>query len=105
MRVKKLAGDPANCEDIFMSKAPVMNIVVQLVDQKTGVRTPPVTKTREEFANALAELVPESQHEKLFVLVLADDSVKPGSLDFALAPLMTVSSFIKHFSTFQMKKE
>jgi len=82
-----------------MSKSKEMNIVVQILDQKTGARTPPVTRTRESFANALRDLYPANLADKSYVLVLADDSVTPGSLDFALAPLMTVTSFVEHFAT------
>lgn len=80
-----------------------LNIVVQLLDQKTGARSRPVTKTREEFANLLEEMLPENAWDKTYVLVLADDSVKTGSLDFALAPLMTVTTFVENFSTFKLK--
>lgn len=75
-----------------------MHIVAQLLDKKTGRRTPPVTKTRQEFANQLRELF-VSDLESAYVLVLADDSVSPGNLDFALAPLLTVGSFIEHFAS------
>lgn len=75
-----------------------MNIVVQLVDKKTGQRTRPITKTRQQFADQLADLY-VGNGDNAYVLVLADDSVEPGSLDFALAPLMTVTSFIEHFSS------
>ena len=76
-----------------------MQIVAQLIDKKTGCRTPPVTRTRVDFANALRDLYPVESQDKSYVLILADDSVEPGSLDFALAPLMTVQTFIKHFAT------
>lgn len=76
-----------------------MQIVAQLIDKKTGARTPPVTKTRREFADVLRELYPEVHQDGAYVLILADDSMKPGSLDFALAPLMTVKNFIKHFAS------
>lgn len=75
-----------------------MQIVAQLIDKKTGRRTPPVSRTREEFANALKELYVQDG-SSAYVLVLADDSVSPGNLDFALAPLMTVDTFIEHFAT------
>lgn len=87
---KKVAASEAVSRDF--------NIVAQLVHQKTGSRTPPITKTRREFANTLRDLIPPTEQEKSFVLVLADDSVTPGSLDFALAPLMTVQTFIEHFA-------
>lgn len=82
-----------------MSDSIEMSIVAQLIDKKTGKRTPPVTKTRREFANVLRDLYPEHQQEGAYVLILADDSMKPGSLDFALAPLMTVKTFINHFAS------
>lgn len=75
-----------------------MKIVAQLIDKKTGQRSRPVAKTREEFANALRDLFIDDR-DNAYVLVLADDSVSAGSLDFALAPLMTVSTFIEHFAT------
>jgi len=75
-----------------------VKIVAQLVDKKTGRRTPPVAKTREEFANALRDLYINDRTDA-YVLVLADDSVSEGNLDFALAPLMTVETFIEHFAT------
>jgi len=76
-----------------------LQIVAQLIDKKTGSRTPPVTRTRAEFANALRDLLPENQHDKAYVLVLADDSVTEGTLDFATAPLLTVGNFIENFAT------
>lgn len=76
-----------------------MQVVAQILDSKTGSRTPPITKTRKEFANSLRDFFPPGQWEKAFVLILADDSSQPGSLDFALAPLMTVASFVEHFAT------
>lgn len=82
-----------------------MNIVAQLIDKKTGKRTRPVTRTREDFANALRDMLPPDQHDKAYVLVLADDSIESGSMDFATAPLMTVETFIKHFSTFNLDGE
>lgn len=75
-----------------------MNVVAQLIDQKTGQRTPPVSRTREDLAVALKTLYNAQLADKTYVLILADDSVEPGSLDFALAPLMTVSTFIEHFA-------
>lgn len=75
-----------------------MKIIAQLVDKKTGRRTPPVAKTRQQFADALKELY-VADRDNAYVLVLADDSVSPGNLDFALAPLMTVGQFIEHFAS------
>lgn len=74
-----------------------MKIVVQLIDKKTGRRTPPVAKTRVEFANALRDLY-VSGRDSAYVLVLADDSIDEGNMEFALAPLMTVEMFIDHFA-------
>jgi len=73
-------------------------IVAQLIDKKTGRRTPPVAKTRQQFADALRDLY-VNDRGNAYVLVLADDSVTPGSIDFALAPLMTVETFIEHFAS------
>jgi len=75
-----------------------LKIVVQLVDKTTGQRTPPVAKDRTEFANQLRELY-VGNNSGAYVLVLADDSVEPGNIDFALAPLLTVEAFIEHFAT------
>lgn len=75
-----------------------MQIIAQLVDKKTGKRTPPVKRTRQAFADALRDLY-VSDTDNAYVLVLADDSVKSGDLDFALAPLMTVTAFIEHFAS------
>lgn len=75
-----------------------MKIVAQLIDKKTGRRTPPVARSRADFANALRDLY-VSNRDAAYVLILADDSVEPDNLEFALAPLMTVETFIEHFAT------
>jgi len=83
-----------------------MNIVAQLIDKKTGGRTPPISCTRSEYANKLRDLLPPDVQGDAYVLVLADDSVKAGSLDFAMAPLMTAERFVENFATFEnMEKQ
>lgn len=76
-----------------------MKIIAQLIDQKTGQRTPPVSRSRRDFANGLRDLYPAAQADKAYVLIIADDAMTPGSTDFSLAPLMTVATFIEHFAT------
>lgn len=74
-----------------------MKIVAQLIDKKSGRRTAPVTKTRTDFANTLREFF-TGKPDDAYVLILADDSHEPGNFEFALAPLMTVGTFIEHFA-------
>lgn len=76
-----------------------LNIVAQLINSQDGSRTETVTTTRANFANRARDHVPKEIAFTTLVLILADDSVTPDTVDFSRAPLMTVETFVSLFAT------
>jgi len=70
----------------------------QLIDSKTGQRTPAIGQDRVTFANGLRSIVPQDEQESALVIVLVDDA-DASEWKFSQAPVLTVANFIKHFAT------
>lgn len=73
-----------------------MNCFFQLLDSKTGSRSPAIGQDRVAFAKALKNIVPEDEKNNVYVLVLVEDS-SAAEWKFSTAPAMTVHSFINLF--------
>lgn len=80
-----------------------MKCVFQLIDAKTGVRTEPVSGTREEFADKLVSFRDNPEYRKEddgfldnFVLCVAEQD-DDGTVRYSTAPIYSVSSFISYF--------
>jgi len=76
-----------------------MKCFFQLIDKKTGTRSPAVSSTRNEFAASLQKAYPHDPDDA-YVLVLVDNMQMDveSEWNFSRAPLMTVSTFVQHFA-------
>lgn len=78
-----------------------MKCFFQLLDSKSGQRSPAVGQDRSKFANSLADVIPVEDRSEVYVLVLVED---PGETEwkFSTAPAMTVATFIANFATVEV---
>lgn len=78
-----------------------MKCFFQLLDSKTGSRSPAIGQDRIAFAQALKNVVPEDEQNDVYVLVLVEDA-NADQWKFSSAPAMTVHSFINLFGNLEV---